>query len=84
MDNVSFVYRFTFSPERTTGISCFDHQMAPFVEIYIICFSHRDNSSYEVNNLGPLCPWQCFYLPVLGMTHTALVDCDSEAEKSVL
>ena len=26
-----------------------------------ILFSWRDNSSYRLYTLGPLCPWQCFW-----------------------
>ena len=33
-----------------------DHQMAPVALVP----SWRDNSSYGVNTLGPLCLWQCF------------------------
>ena len=35
-------------------------------EKVIVCgdiFSCRDNSSYRLNTLGPLCLWQCFFEP---------------------
>ena len=27
---------------------------------FFLCFSIRDNSSFRLNSLGPLCLWQCF------------------------
>ena len=28
---------------------------------FFLRFSSRDNSSFRLNSLGPLCLWQCFY-----------------------